>query len=66
MARYLKKEDGGLFQLEDSSGYILLELDWINEPGTVGSSWAPASDTNGASWTPVDGGSNNWTREDGS
>lgn len=66
MPRFLQKEDGFHFTLEDGSGALLLELDWENEPGTGADMWTPASDASGASWTKVDGGENVWTEEDGS
>lgn len=64
--RRLLNENSSFFLTEDGVGFILLERDWDNEPGAGADVWTPAGDTSGASWTPVDGGSNTWTEEDGS
>lgn len=66
MPRRLPLESDGYFLMEDGSSSILLEEDWDNEPGAGGVSWSQANDSSGASWTPVSGGSNTWTEEDGS
>ncbi len=67
MPRRLQLESNDYFQLEDGSGFILLEEDWELDPGSGSNSWAPASDANSPTWTPVPGsGGQSWDREDGS
>jgi hypothetical protein len=61
--RFLRKEDGDLFQLENGTGFLLLEVGWDNEPGAGSQSWSPV-DGGGQSWTPVSGSNQTWTEVD--
>lgn len=58
------EDDSGDILLEDGS-YLLLEIDWISEPGTGAVNWTQEAGLNSKTWNQVTGGGQSWIPETG-